>query len=248
VATPAVSERRRVLQEIADLPALFPLLQPDSDAFERWAAGVAPVRRPREELIDEGLALLDEEELDRITRAYADEFPREWGRLCEQAGSEALAEEAVLAGSVAVALRVPRQLDPDCLGLLEESAELRADAAETLALVLDPADLWSVLDAFAADRALAAIPPQSMDAERRFAVARAEAKRRWTLLRERRLSRLVRRVERQLPLGAFGRASEALSRACEAFDGDAELRLTVAALLLADAPRPLEDVEISAAA
>jgi hypothetical protein len=105
-----------------------------------------------------------------------------------------------------------------------------------------------VLDAFAADRALAAIPPQSMDAERRFAVARAEAKRRWTLLRERRLSRLVRRVERQLPLGAFGRASEALSRACEAFDGDAELRLTVAALLLADAPRPLEDVEISAAA
>lgn len=237
-----------MLQEIADLPALFPLLQPDSDAFERWAAGVAPVRRPREELIDEGLSLLAEEELDRITRAYADEFPREWSRLCEQAGSRPLAEEAVLAGSVAVALRLPRRLDPDRLDLLEESAELRADPAETLALVLDPADLWSVLDAFAADRALAAIPAPSLDAGRRLTVARAEAKRRWTPLRERRLARLVRRVERQLPARRFGRASDALDRACEAFAADAELRLTVAALLLADAPRPHEDLGISAAA
>jgi hypothetical protein len=232
------AQLRRQLEalfELADLPEHFPLLRPASTAFDRWADAVGPVEEPGRDLIDEGLAFLDEDELGRIVSAHAAEFPGVWRQLCGEAGDDLLAEEAVLEGAVAAALREQRRLDPQILELIEKVKGIAADQAEALALALEGTDLWSVAEAVAVDDVLTSAPEEQLDGDGWLAVLESEVSRLATPLHERRLCALLVRVRSQLPAPIYPSASHSLARACGRFDSDPAFRRRVAALLLADA-------------
>jgi hypothetical protein len=232
------AQLRRQLEalfELADLPEHFPLLRPISAAFDGWADAVGTVQDPTRELIDEGLAFLDEEELERIVSAHAGEFPAVWRQLCEEAGDDLLAEEAVLEGAIVAALREQRRLDRQILELIEKVRGIAADRAEALALALEGTDLWSVAEAVAVDEALVRAPEEQLDPPGWVGVLEAEVRRLATPMHERRLARLVARVRAQLPDGEYPRASRSLVEACAAFDRDPGFRRRIAALLAADA-------------
>lgn len=155
------AQLRRQLEalfELADLPEHFPLLRPVSPAFDAWADALGTVDDPGRELIDEGLAFLGEDELERIVSGHAAAFPAVWRQLCEEAGDELLAQEAVLEGAIVAALREERRLDPQILELVEKVRGIAADHAEALALALEGTDLWSVAEAVSVDDALASAP------------------------------------------------------------------------------------------
>lgn len=232
------AQLRRQLEalfELADLPEHFPLLRPISTAFDGWADALGTVDDPGRELIDEGLAFLDEDELERIASGHAAEFPAVWRQLCEEAGDDLLAEEAVLEGAIVAALREERRLDRQILELIEKVRGIAADHGETLALALEGTDLWSVAEAVAVDEALARAPEEQLDPPGWIGVLEGEVSRLATPMHERRLASLVARVRTQLPDHEYPRASRSLVEACAAFDGDPDFRRRVAALLAADA-------------
>lgn len=232
------AQLRRQLEalfELADLPEHFPLLRPASPAFDAWADALGTVEDPGRELIDEGLAFLDEGELERIVSGHAVEFPAVWRQLCEEAGDELLAEEAVLEGAIVAALREERRLDPQILELIEKVKGIAADRAEAIALALEGTDLWSVAEAVAVDEALTSAPEERLDPHGWIELLDSEVRRLSTPRHERRLVSLVARVRAQLPEPAFPRASVSLAGACDEFEREPSFRRRVAALLLADA-------------
>ena len=87
--------RSAAREELLTLPALFPLLRPPDEAFERSVDEHAGAR-PTRELIEEGVSLLSEAEFERIRRGPADEFPEAWQSLVRDLGNEGEAEHAVL--------------------------------------------------------------------------------------------------------------------------------------------------------
>ncbi len=228
-------QQLEALFELADLPQHFPLLRPASVAFNAWADAVGRVEHPGRDLIDEGLAFLDEDELERIVSTHAREFPAVWRQLSDGAGDDLLAEEAVLEGAVAAALREARRLDPQILELIEKVRGIAGDPAEGLALALEGTDLWSVAEAVSIDEVLAGAPEDQLDGEGWLAVVEDEVGRLASPEHERRLAALVERIRAQLPDESFPRASRSLERGCTDFVGDASFRRRVAALLLADA-------------
>jgi len=232
------AQLRRQLEalfELADLPEHFPLLRPASAAFDAWADVLGTVDDPGRELIDEGLAFLDEDELERIASGHALEFPAVWSQLCDEAGDELLAEEAVLEGAIVAALREERRLDPQILELIEKVKGIAADHGEALALALEGTDLWSVAEAVRVDDVLASAPEERLDPRGWIELLDSEVERLSTPLHERRLARLVARIRAQLPEPQFPRASRSLAGACAEFDREPVFRRRVAALLLADA-------------
>jgi hypothetical protein len=223
------------LFELADLAEHFPLLRPSTPAFEAWAASVGTVEAPTRELIDDGLAILSEEELERIVRWHAHAFPAVWRQLCTESRDELLAEEALLEGAIAAALRERRGLDAQVLELIEKVRGIACDPAEAIALGLDGTDVWSVAEAIRVDDALAAMPEEDLDAGRWLVAVEREIERLVTPTHEQRLDLLVHRVASELPNAAYPRASRSLAVACAAFVADRTFRSTVSALLMADA-------------
>jgi hypothetical protein len=216
---------------------MFPLLRPDCAEFDSWLDAQDPSRMT-EAMVEEGEDLLPPAERQRITRAHAKEFPELWQSLIDDLGDEDEAERIVLAGTVVAALQEPRTIDSDVLELIEEQGgELRDDPAELLALVVHAVDLWSVADASDLDEALALIPDFLDDdaydvlwhAAIEFAMRES-----WSARHERRLARLVRRVEMQLENVERPAARDLLTEACAAFHRDQGTRRRLASLLLAD--------------
>lgn len=161
--------------------------------------------------------------------------------ICADVGGEDVAEDLVLFGAVAAALgeeRLPGDLE---LWLVEDDPA-PADHAETLALCLSATDLWSVVEAVAADAAVAAITDELDDDEYEVqwnAVLAREAGALLTRRHRRRLWLLVRRLRAELPITGFPEASEAIDRACAAFRRSRAVRARLAALLLTDTLGPL---------
>ena len=133
-------------------------------------------------------------------------------------------------GSVVAALGEDRWLRANDLKLIEDVRELREDALEVLALVVEPCDLWSLVEAVETAAALAGIPPT-----RHGEAVAAEASSRWTDDHRARLDLLLERVRRQLPVAGRPLASAALAAACDAYANDERIRDTLPALLLEDA-------------
>ncbi|MDP9285536.1 MAG: hypothetical protein M3P41_11395, partial [Actinomycetota bacterium] len=104
-----------------------------------------------------GVGSLSEPERKRISRSSARWFPQVWASLVAGVRDEVAAETVVLVGAVAAALAEERLPDTFVLWLFENDRE-PADPTEALALCLEATDLWSVAEALAADRAVAAIP------------------------------------------------------------------------------------------
>jgi hypothetical protein len=225
---------------------MFPLLRPDCPEFDAWV----DARRESEVTrvsIDEAGALLPAAERERIVRAHAQEFPGVWRSLIDDLGDEPAAEAVVFIGVVMAALQELRAVDSSVLELIEESEDVRTDPVFALALALVATDLWSIAEATAAEEALAAIPDfLDDDAYEILWIAAIEAKaaRLWSPRHERRLARLVERLSAQLPIAGRANASAVLADGCDRFERDAEVRLRLAAMLLADSLDPLQQTQI----
>ena len=228
---------------------MFPLLRPDSPEFDAWV----DTRREAEVTrasIEEAGALVPAEERARIVRAHAQEFPGVWRSLVDDLGDEAEAEEVVFVGALVAALEEVRAADPIVLELIEENEVVTGEAVEALAMALVATDLWSIAEATAADEALAKVPDFLDDDAYEIlwiAAIKAEAARLWSPRHERRLARLVERLSAQLPIAGRANASAVLADGCAGFERDPEVRLKLAALLLADSLDPLQQAQILAA-
>ena len=200
--------------------------------------------------IEEAGALVPAEERARIVRAHAQEFPGVWRSLVDDLGDEHEAEEVVFVGALVAALEEVRAADPIVLELIEENEVVTGEAVEALAMALVATDLWSIAEATAADEALAKVPDFLDDDAYEIlwiAAIKAEAARLWSPRHERRLARLVERLSAQLPIAGRANASAVLADGCAGFERDPEVRLKLAALLLADSLDPLQQAQILAA-
>jgi hypothetical protein len=231
------------------LASMFPLLRPDSPEFGALvdARSESEVTRAS---IEEAGSLLPAAERERIVSAHAQEFPGVWRSLVDDIGDEHEAEEVVFFGAVVAALQEVRTVNPSILELIEEDEGVAGDPVEALALALVATDLWSIAEADAVDETLAKIPDFLDDGGYEIlwiAAIEAEAARLWSPRHERRLARLVERLSEQLPIAGRANASSVLADGCAGFERDPEVRLRLAAMLLADSLGPLQQTQILAA-
>jgi hypothetical protein len=220
---PALRRSAEALEEVLALPTLFPLISPIDAEFELWACEHAGEELDRE-LIEEGISLLPTGELERIADAHARDHPEAWASLVADDGDEDEARTTVIVGAVTAALAEQRELCPHCLVLVEDGRD--RDAAEVLARLVEPCDLWSIEEAVLAE--------DEVD------VARL-AKSRWSDDHERRLTLLVERVGARLPQDARVGAA-----AVAEFRENARVRRRLAGLLLEDAVSALRLFELAA--
>jgi SEC-C motif len=233
-AKAAQGRKAAALGELMTLPVLFPRLRPRGEAFAAWADRVATTQLEAPPL-DEGLRLIDAVEGERIGREHAQEHPRVWRSLVDELGDEELARAAVVRGAIAAGVWERRALGASALELLEES--LDEGAAEALALVLDPNDLWSAFESSVADAALLELDDELEDETYEViwnATVIEQARRLREPWHDARLAELVGRVRSRLPLHGDADASATLARACEDFERDAGVRARLAELLLID--------------
>jgi hypothetical protein len=222
---------------------MFPLLRPDSPEFDAWVAARRGSDVTRAS-IEEAGALVPAAERERIVRAHAREFPGVWRSLVDDLGDKHEAEEVVFIGAVVAALEEVRAVDPSVLDLIEENEFIARDPVAALAMALVATVLWSIAEATAADEALAEIPDVLDDGVYWIAAIEAEAARLWSPRHERRLARLVERLSAQLPISGRPNASAVLADGCAGFERDGEVRLRLAAMLLADSLDPLQQTQI----
>lgn len=218
-----------MLEELLALGALCPRLRPRDPELERWLDEQPPGELTRE-LLEEALGRISGDERNAMVRRYADEQPEAWRGIVGELGDAETAAKLLGIGAVAAALREERRLHANQLELIEDVRELREDALEVLALVVEPCDLWSLLEAVETAAALAGVP-----STRRGEAVAAEASSRWTDDHRARLDLLIERVLRQLPVDGRPLASAALAAAREAYAHDRRVRDTLPALLLEDA-------------
>jgi hypothetical protein len=238
-----------VIEEIVGLPALFPRLRPVGSEFDAWADSFA-AGEFEVALIDDGIRRLSPDERERIERAHAEEFPAVWRSLCAEAGDEELARRALIAGAVVAAIGERLPPDPERVDVLEWRARDQSDFADTLAIVLDCRDLWSLHESIQADEAAQAISEELDDDVYETvwnAVVALQAEQLAGDWHHGRLALLVRRLRARLPLEDAPLASAALQEACAAFERDPEVRARLSAYLLGDS-LSWETVASSAAA
>jgi hypothetical protein len=223
------------LEELLSLASLFPLLRPFDPRFEAWAAATSGDDLTQD-LVEAGLQRVGRRERKRILRA-AD-------ALLGAIGDEE--RQVVLIGSVVAAVREQRDLDPTALDHLESCEGCRGEPAESLAAVLEPCDLWSVVEAERAEEALDRVPQAEHDEQFFAATITLQAGAMWSEAHTRRLELLVGRVRAQLPLDGRPLASSALAEACSAVERELGARLRLAALLLADTLGPVRLLRLAA--
>lgn len=240
---------RRAFENLFALPMRFPLLRPDCDRFEEWLT-THRAEAPTRALLEGGVESLGKRERARISRSYARWDPQEWASLVAGVQDESSAEATVLLGAVTAALLEERAPEEFVLMLLEDDPE-PGDPAEALTLCLEATDLWSVVEAMAANEVVATIPDEldDEDYERQWdALLEREAARLLTRRHERRLALLVRRLQHELPIAEFPRASRSVALACAAFHRDRRVRSHLAAMLLGDTLGPLHWQQLQRAA
>jgi hypothetical protein len=239
---------------VASLPILFPLLRSSGPAFDAWVerglAATVTDASGLADLVDEGLSLLGQDEAERILELAPTVSPDLWTHLRNDLGDEQL-EDLLHSGAVLAALGEQRTLDPHTLALLDGTNVFDQDPLEPLALTLDADALWSVVEAEAAEAAVAAIPDYLDDEayERRVESSLAQIVRSyWSDSHAERLQTLVARVRAQLPLAGFPRATRALATACDFFAGEQSGCERLAAMLLFDTLDPFWADELDLAA
>ena len=218
-----------MLDELLALGSLFPRLRPRDPDLERWLDDQGR-GEPTRELLEEALARISDDEKDALARRYAGEYPEAWRRIVDELDDAEAAARLLGIGAVGAALSEDRWLRANELELIEDVRELREDPLDVLALVVEPCDVWSLVEAVETATALARAP-----SSRRGEAVAAEASSRWTDDHRARLDLLVERVRRQLPVDGRPLASAALAAACDAYANDPRVRDTLPALLLEDA-------------
>jgi SEC-C motif len=231
----ALEDRLDALEGIARLAYLSPRLLPDSDAFDAWVRAVLAGETRADP--DAAISALGLDEPARILAACLELVPDDWERLSARCDDDRDAVGALLGGAVAAGIRDHRPVERIAVETIEESDDLAQDSCNALGLCLDGEDLWSRAEGAAAEAAIEAIPDWVDDdayEDRWREILAASAARLQTDWHRRRLARLVRRVERQLPFDGFPRANAAVRSGCEAFADDEQVRRRLGAMLLGD--------------
>jgi hypothetical protein len=116
--------------------------------------------------------------------------------------------------------------------------------------VLEPGDLWSIVESVEADEAIAALDEMldddAYEAQWNATLA-TEAARLGDDWHDERLLQLVGRLRGRLPIDGRPEASRMLEAACRAVDADATLRRRLAAMLLGDSLGRLHVAELQTA-
>jgi hypothetical protein len=231
----ALEDRLDALEGIARLAYQSPRLLPDSDAFDAWVRAVLAGETRADP--EAAIAVLGLDEPARILAACLDLHGDEWERLSARCASNRDAVGALLGGAVAAGIRDHRPVERLMVETIEESSGLAQDPCEAMGLCLDGEQLWTREDGAEAEATIDAIPDWVDDdayADRWREILDATAARLQTDWHRRRLARLVRRVQRQLPFDGFPRASAAVLSGCEAFAVDEQARRRLGAMLLGD--------------
>jgi hypothetical protein len=229
----AIHRRARLAEETAEelftLAVHFPRSRPTSASFDAWAA-TAP-DEPSQQALDAGVEAIGEVECGRIVGSFAEEHPEAWAGVLADFGNDELAVEIVLAGAVVAGLLERRPPAPSSLALLDRFDA--PSAGHAVAYVLDPGDLWSVVEsgetAAALDRALSGELSDDEHESLWERVLEQELDGLLTAWHEQRLDILLCRLRDHLPVPQYPRASGLL------LDGlrDADARRTIAKELLA---------------
>jgi hypothetical protein len=221
------------VEEAFTLPAHFPCLRARGADLDAWTVGAA-ARALQDAVVREGLALLTQGERERIVRECEEGQATAWRNLVHGIGDASLAADALLAGAVVAA--VVERLPPPAprLSFLDFDTPLD-DAAEALAFVVRPEDLWSLAETAHLDRELVRLDEELGEEafERAWDGAIAAFSRRlWSEWHDDRLAELVARARALLPYDGYPKASAAVAAACDAFERDAGVRDRLASLLL----------------
>jgi hypothetical protein len=225
----AAGEQRKLdaLGEVRDLAALFPFLRPGGESFGRFADRAADELGMHDgdipqEVVEEGMALIDARGRRRLVESFASANGRLWRALCTSVGDPDLAARALVAGAVRAAIG-ERQLPPRSVLEEAERAEQVIDTpAKALLFLVSGAGVWSILDAAAAGESASGFPLGSPPWLRAVdAVA-------WEVAgaaHDARFRQLTRHLARRLPLARLPRLSVLLAEACSAVrDDDALVR------------------------
>ena len=193
---------------------------------DRVAADLGEEDEPADDMLDEGVALVDEAEARALVRDWIDVYPDRWASIVHTGGDERAAVEAVVRGAVEVAV-YEHATTPQELLVKLEAEPLPAGAA--LALVLPPFFVWSLLEAHAAVAAASgrggAVELLQPVEEVAYALIRVD--------HEQRVRRLAGRVEAELPFAAYPSASDQLAEGSRQARSDVAFVRAVAALMLA---------------
>ena len=237
-ATERANELRlEAVHEIVLLAYASPRLVPDSDTFDAWVGALLAKETGID--VEAGIRSIGDLEARRIIEACAAVHADRWTELVDQVGDETHACLYLLGSAVNAGIRDHRPVERWMVELTEGECK----PGEALALCLDGDRLWSRAEGIAAERAVDAIPEwvddEEYDALFHPSVARV-AQHHATDWHARRLARIVRRVEAQLPFEGLAEATENVRADCVRFAEDEAFRADLAATLLSDlVGRPL---------
>lgn len=221
--------REQALAEARQIAWLFPSLRTDAPAVLAFADDAArrlgAVDEVGDDVLAEGVTLLDERETRRLVDSWGETYPDRWASLIHAAGDVAAAERELVMGVLAAAIH-ERLPTPHELLVGLELTDLAPPVA--LASVLPPPFLWSYDEARAAAVAL----PWEVE-EMSLALGRIE--------HVERLRRLATFVERELPFEGLPRTTAAISDACRLARSDDEFARSVLTLALMDYARELNE-------
>lgn len=232
-------ERRRharqlqALGEAHDISVLFPWVRPQDGVLDAFAERIALELDPEDsfvppQVIEEGVALLDRRERDRIVDAWAERYPEVWTSLCTAARDEELVRHTVVASAVRGAICERRPPPRECLEPLE-SGLLRRSPCSALAFVIAPPLVWGREQAFVAAGAVAHL----RDTRKRFDMLH-DLTNGWVADEHiERVRVLASRLLSRLPVDGLPQASETLAEGCRQVEAEEELAAGLAAVLLA---------------
>jgi SEC-C motif len=143
----ALESRLCAMAEIMALPTLTPRLRPMSAGFEAWAREVGRVAdHPAEALLDAGVAAMGGEEQRRLLERCALLCGRAWESLREGLGDDEECDVLLLRGAVLAGLHEREPIASAMFRAVERHAEDCEDPVCLLATVLNPTDVWSLVE------------------------------------------------------------------------------------------------------
>jgi hypothetical protein len=220
--------RTQALLEARQLAALFPSVRLRSASVlefaRRSADELGSERDATDELLAEGLELVDSDERRELVDPWSAAYPDRWRSLCHTAGDIAAVEREVVKGAldVAIAERQPTERE-----LLEDLERERLPPAEALGLVLPPQCIWSLDEAHVAETAA-----HGRDPGKAFRAVEIVADALALEAHAARVRSLAAFVAGELPIAGCPRTSRTLARACERVARDGTFVRRVLALTL----------------